>query len=117
MNTIKLNTIGEAPIKKVAGGGGNYAYFDISGLSDGGKESFFSFASLAKLLQDGSVAVIPMALSLLMKSPTSSYLALAVDESAKILMNGEYATIGEMLSGVAGPALPPRLTEEEFYSL
>jgi hypothetical protein len=36
MNTIKLNTIGETPVKKVAGGGGggNFKYFSISEYSD-----------------------------------------------------------------------------------
>lgn len=97
------------------GGGGNYVYFDISGLSDGDKKSFFNVASLAKLRLYGGLSIIPMSLSLLTDSPTTSYLALAVDESAKILVNGKYATIGEMLYTGSGPALPPRITEEEFY--
>lgn len=115
MNTIKLNTIGERPIKKggASGGGGNYAYYNKP--SDGNLNLLVQFASVGKVDINGIIGVIPATQIILYGIESDNILALGFDMSLKVT-DGEtlkMVTIGEILDA-RGVDLP-QITEEEFY--
>lgn len=115
MNTIKLNTIGERPIKK-GGGGGNYVYY--SGTMRDFSE-FLSLASMAKVAADSGIIYYPMGMALYPDTFTSetNIIGAGFDLSMKIShpASGELTTVGDVLAefGVDWT----QITEEEFYAL
>lgn len=116
MNTIKLNTIGEAPVKKVAGGGGgNYVYYNKS--SDGNLTSFLQFASVGKVVMNDITGFMSAIQIVLYKIPSDNILALGFDRSLKITDGStlKLVAIGETLDAI-GIDLP-QITEEEFYKM
>ena len=126
MNRIKLNTIGERPIKKGgASGGGNYVYFDTSSITEFGNETnaLYGYACLIKeQISNGDIIVVTNYWSYCNTPP----LAVCIDLNLKITAwdeSGqnplpEMTTIGEDIAKYASWILDlPRLTEEEFYKV
>jgi hypothetical protein len=119
MNTIKLNTIGERPIKKSGasggGGGGNYVYYNKP--SDGNLIPLVQFASVGKVNKNGIIVFLPATQTILYGIDSDNILALGFDMSLKVtdFETLKLVTIGEILDAI-GEDLP-RLTEEEFYKV
>ena len=115
MNTIKLNTIGEAPVNKVAGGGGgNYVYYNKS--RDGNLTRFLQFASVGKVVINDITGFMPAIQIVLFQIPSVNILALGFDRSLKVTDSStlKLVAIGETLDAI-GVDLP-QITEEEFYN-
>lgn len=114
MNTIKLNTIGEAPVKKVAGSGGNkYTYYDIRGLSEEDKLVAMDYAYVAKEI-DGEVYYDCMGYKY-RYDYINSIVAIGVDLSVRVGGPDGLFTIAEVSEGFFDNL--PRITEEEFYTM
>lgn len=116
MNTIKLNTIGEAPIKKGAGGGGGnkYTYYDISRLSEEDKAKAMDYAYVAKEIDGESIYYDCIGLKY-RNDYISGIVAIGVDLSARVSGGDGLITIAEASEGLFDNL--PRVTEEEFYGI
>ena len=114
MNTIKLNTIGERPIKKGGGGGNKYTYYDISGLSEEDKPKAMDYAYVAKEIDGGSIYYDCMGMKY-RNNYTSGIIAIGVDFSARVGGPDGLFTIAETSEGLFDNL--PRITEEEFYKI
>lgn len=108
MNTIKLNTIGEAPIKKGgASGGGSYVYYR------GTMKDFQDYAllsSIAKMDFNGQTVFPPTAFSNI-----ENIIAVGFDVSMKITNpeNMTMITVGDFIAEASKGWT--QITEEEFY--
>lgn len=115
MNTIKLNTIGERPIKKggASGGGGNkYTYYDISGLPEALKTQVMDYAYIAKERTGDDIFYDCIGLKY-RNDYISDIIAVGVDLSVRVGRRDKLNTIAEKNGGLFD--LLPRITEEEFY--
>lgn len=111
MNTIKLNTIGERPVKKSGGSGGNYVYY--SGTSnDFGEE--ITVASVIKYSTPENVSFMTNPFSDL---PFDSIVGVGFDKSLKIShpFTGKLTTVGDFLAELGVEWT--QITEEEFYKI
>ena len=121
MNTIKLNTIGEAPIKKGGASGGcgdggiKYTYYDVSSLREDIKSSVAMCASLSKCGAVNEFEIFP-ALGLL-KYPPDALFAIAVDLSAETIVMGQSETVAELLERSRGDYDLVEITKETFYGI
>lgn len=127
MNTIKLNTIGEAPIKKggASGGGGNYVYIDTSSITEFGDERMRMLLQISypvkEMLLNGPIVFSTNAMRADVTAPA---LAVGVDLNLKVSAadgSGGFTpkpiSLEEMITEYASWILDlPRLTEEEFYN-
>jgi hypothetical protein len=127
MNTIKLNTIGERPIKKSGasgGGGGNYVYFDTSSLTvdDERMQMLLQISYPVKeMMLDGLIVFSTNAMRADVADPI---VAVGIDLNLKITAadgSGGLApkpiSLEEMITEYASWILDlPRLTEEEYYN-
>ena len=122
MNTIKLNTIGERPIKKggAGGGGGNkYTYYDISGLSEEDKRSILALSLYSKVNWDGGYEISPATDIFVFNYPVERVLAIATDLSFRLIINRQHETIASMFDKYY-PSLISKvaeITENEFYGI
>lgn len=115
MNTINLNTVGEALVKKVAGGGGggNYVYYSGSGDVFNG----YMLASIIKVNVGSAILFIPPGMAPYINSFTSeNIMGEAFDLSMKIShpLTGEFITIGKIIA--ENNKDWTQITEEEFYN-
>lgn len=128
MNTIKLNTIGERPIKKggASGGGGNYVYYDIRGAdltNSTWLDAALSFSSIIRLAKDGFALYPPagFAANYIQKGavlqafmiPTSLRYT-QINTNNNTVTKVEWSTFDEVIK-ILDEANVPRITEEEFY--
>ena len=113
MNTIKLNTIGERPIKKGASGGGNYVYYSGGGNDFG---MYGMVASNWKVKADSAITFKTTGQVLGMGSfNPEDVMGAGFDLSMKMTepVSGELVTVGE---AIAEPSKNwTQITEEEFY--
>lgn len=115
MNTIKLNTIGERPIKKGGGGGGNkYTYYDISGLSEEDKIIALDFAYIAKEREGDKIYFDCMGMKY-RNDYIAGIFAIGVDLSALVGGSDGMRSTASAAGGFFDNL--PRITEEEFYDI
>lgn len=125
MNTIKLNTIGERPIKKGAGGGGNYVYYDTSSIpmEDERMQMLLQISySVKEVMLNGLMVFSTNAMRVDVANPI---IAVGIDPNLKLSVadsSGEIPaktlSLGEMIAEYASWILDlPSLTEEEFYKI
>lgn len=112
MNTIKLNTIGEAPIKVATGGGENYVYYSgtIRDFAEG-----ISLSSIIKANIDNEIFFIPTGYFLGSDYDLNNIIGAGYDLSMKInpFESQEMFTIGEFIAEYSKEWT--QITEEEFY--
>ena len=136
MNTIKLNTIGEAPVKKVAGGGENFKYFSLSEYNDNDDVKYWAcvYGQYIKYQwhQSSDDSQIPPQVSGKVSIRTGGgvydlywdeidFLTVAVDMDARHYDEGDEAWFDpksklEMWSGVKFSDLK-EISKEEFYEI
>lgn len=111
MNTINLNTIGERPVKKVAGAsGGNFVYYS-GGIQDFGEPVVFaSIIKTTDMLFTSSGYWV-------MKGAFENIKGAGFDLSIKMSHpdSGEFVTIGEIITKFSKNWT--QITEEEFYKM
>lgn len=115
MNTIKLNTIGEAPIKKGGasggGGGGNYVYYRASVSEMGG---YAGYSSVVKANFKGTNVFLPFVDA---QNIGMDILEWGFDTNLKIT-NPENMTMTTVGDFIAEPSKNwTQITEEEFYKI
>lgn len=117
MNTIKLNTIGEVPIKKggaSGGGGGNYVYYSIANDFN---ESIL-LASILKVNADSAIIFMPIGGAMGSGSfNPEDIMGVGFDLSMKMTdpKSGELVPVGDV---IAEPSKDwTQITEEEFYKI
>lgn len=124
MNTIKLNTIGERPIKKGGGGGEwNFIYVDTSSLTRNQAEQLLHYAYLIKSEDDeGYQGIFGYSYA----TEDYKFFAMMFDLDVKFKdydpESGEITEFGlmDLLTGNEGLTLElfnalPRITKEEFF--
>lgn len=142
MNTIKLNTIGEAPIKKGgASGGGNFKYFSLSEYNDNydvkdwaicygqyikyqwhqKSDDISSDDSQIEDLVAGKVAIYPPVIFSNLQWSLIDFLAVAIDMDARFYNERENEWFDpkpllENWSGVKFSDLK-EISKEEFYNI
>lgn len=121
MNTINLNTIGEAPVKKVAGGGasgggGNYVYYRCS-LDDIAELAVF--ASVVKISNKGTIEFNGLSYIYMANLDLNSVIAVGFDTNLRVTnySTGEVTALGEFAIPILDNFGIPRITEEEFYKI
>lgn len=117
MNTIKLNTIGERPIKKgrASGGGGNYVYY--SGTTRDFAEGV-AMASIIKANMDGDIVFRPSGVFWALDANNENIIGAGFDTSMKMTSwddSSELITVGDV---IAEPSKEwTQITEKEFYGI
>jgi hypothetical protein len=116
MNTIKLNTIGEAPIKKsgASGGGGNYVYYRCS-IDDIAELAVW--ASVVKISNKGITEFNGLSYIYMAQLDLNSVIAFGFDPNLRVTnySTGEVTALGEFAIPILDNFGIPRITEEEFY--
>lgn len=116
MNTIKLNTIGERPVKKggASGGGGNYVYYSCS-IDDVSELSVF--ASVVKISNNGIIEFNGLSYIYAADLDLNSVIAFGFDANLRVTnySTGEVTALGEFVIPILDNLGIPRITEDEFY--
>lgn len=114
MNTIKLNTIGERPIKKGAGGGGgNYVYY--SGTMRDFAEGV-AMASIIKANMDGDIVFMPPGVFWAPDANAGNIIGAGFDTSMKMTSWDDFSELITVGDVIAEPSKDwTQITEEEFY--
>lgn len=124
MNTIKLNTIGERPIKKggASGGGGGLTYFDLtSEMNYDVIYDILGISCVAKYKENDWTSIIQA--PAIAGDISSPCVAIGIDLNCRVNdvdeqsnFISEMTTLGEFFSRFRPEMTAwPRITEEEFY--
>lgn len=103
-------------------GGGDWHYFDISGLTNMQKLNVVTVAMLVKL-EEGAIPgasgryIAPSGVFGVITDYQDKWPAFACDYSVEVEVNGMKMTIGDSVTSAPWYDQAPEITKEEFYAL